>query len=81
MTDRVTRANLDERVANLNRRMKDRGSDARYAIQGRNGYFGLDRYRASNGAMIDVVRTGTKGELGEFLHAMMVALDDARLTA
>jgi hypothetical protein len=54
-------------------------SASRYAVQGRNGYIGLDRLRVVDGrwAVQNVVTAGTKREVAEFLHAMMVALDDA----
>lgn len=78
MSERMTMARLETRVANLNRRMIERGSIVRYYAQGRSGHTCLDRIRASNGATMDLVRCGTKGEIGEFLDAMMIALDDAR---
>jgi hypothetical protein len=76
MSDRITRPNVDERCANVNRRMESRGSRIRYTVEGRNGYLGLDRYIGE--VCQSTVTVGTKGELGEFLHAMMVALDDAK---
>ncbi len=97
MSERITRANLEARLESLNRRMESRGSKYRYQVQGRNGYIGLDRFyrdpddtlnlpdsipgRGAGWAMHDTVRCGTKGEIGEFLHAMMVALDDASVAA
>ncbi len=80
MNDRMTKERLEERCANLNRRMESRRSVIRYAIQGRNGSTALDRTTAEGLARhtsIDLVRVGTKAEIGEFLHAMMTALDDA----
>lgn len=95
--ERITRKNLDERVENLNRRMESAGSKFRYQVEGRRGYTGLDRFYRDPAATIslpnsvpgrgygwvlqDTVRVGTKGEIAEFLHAMMVALDDARVEA
>lgn len=76
---RVTRENIDQRVGNLNHRMEERGSIVRYAAQG-------DRYHACERGQVlkheawtmqSTVTTGTKREVGDFLHAMMVALDDA----
>jgi hypothetical protein len=82
MQERITRANVDERCANVNRRMEQRGSIVRYAAQGRNGYIGLDRYHAGETwNMQSTVTCGTKREVAEFLHAMMVALDDSTHTA
>lgn len=80
MSERITRANLEERVRNLNRRMRERRSKYHYVVEGRGGYTALDRCFMENGREVtqDVVRTGTKSEIGEFLYAMMVALDDAR---
>jgi hypothetical protein len=93
MSERITRANLENRIENLNRRMESRGSIYRYQIQARNGYIGLDRFYRDPEATIDLpdsvpgrghgwkaqntVTVGTKREIGDFLHAMMVALDDA----
>lgn len=79
--DRVTKADLAERVDNLNRRMEHLGSIYRYSVESRYDYTAIDRHRASDGAMVSTVRAGlTKGEAGELLHAMMVALDDASYT-
>lgn len=78
--DRITRKDLDARIASLNRRMEASGSMYRYAVEERYGYTGLDRTYV-NGAVVSTVRCGTKREIGEFLHAMMVALDDASYQA
>jgi len=93
MSERITRANLDERCANLNHRMESRGSLYRYVVESRNGYIGLDRVTRDPNTTLNLpnsvpgrgygwitqstVTVGTKREVGEFLHAMMVALDDA----
>lgn len=80
--ERVTRQNVEERVANVNRRMSDRGAVVRYAAEGRNGHIGLDRIVLRDGEWVGVqatVAVGTKREIADFLHAMMVALDDAQL--
>ncbi len=79
--DRITRANVDERCANVNRRMESRGSLIRYAVQARNGSIALDRTTVEGlerHTSLDLVRVGTKSEIAEFLHAMITALDDAR---
>ena len=76
--ERMTRANLDERCANLNRRMEQRGSIYRYAVEGRYDYTALDRIRADGGYPVgDAILCGTNREVGDALHYMMVALDDA----
>lgn len=96
MSDRITRANVDERCANVNRRMESRGSVIRYVVEGRNGHFGLGRVTRDPNATIDLpdsvpgrgygwliqstVTVGTKREIADFLHAMMVALDDSAFT-
>lgn len=77
--DRITKADLLERVENVNRRMAHRGSRVRYQVEGRYDYTALDRADA-DGNVQSTVRCGTKREIGEFLHAMMVALDDAAVT-
>jgi hypothetical protein len=73
--ERITRAHVEERVADLNRRMAQRGSKVRYATQARNGYLGLDRYH-EDGRLLDTVICGTKREVADFLHAGTVVLDD-----
>jgi len=96
MPERITRQNVDERCANVNRRMESRGSIYRYATQGRNGYIGLDRFtrdphpeinlpdsvpgRGLGWILQSTVMCGTKREVADFLHAMMIALDDAATT-
>lgn len=75
MGDRITKANLETRCENLNRRMESRGSLYRYEVEYRYDYCALDRYIGT--ACQSTVRCGTKREVADFLHAMMVALDDA----
>jgi hypothetical protein len=91
--DRITKANVAQCVENVNRRMEERGSAIRYQVQGRNGYTGLDRFtrdpddslnlpnsvpgRGAGWIMQSTVTVGTKREVADFLHAMMVALDDS----
>jgi hypothetical protein len=95
--ERITRENLEARVSNLNRRMDSRGSAVRYQIESRNGRIGLDRFTRDEAAAayapdsvpgrgigwvcLSTVTVGTKREIAEFLHAMMVALDDAEIYA
>jgi hypothetical protein len=72
----MTWENVETRVGNLNRRFESRGSSIRYELQGRNGSVALDRYH-TDGRCLSTVTVGTKREVGDFLHAAMVALDDA----
>ena len=92
MSERITKENVETRCENLNRRMESRGSVYRYQVQGRNGYTALDRFTRDPAATINLphsvpgrgygwlmqstVTCGTKREVADFLHAMMVALDD-----
>ena len=80
MSERITRENVETRVENVNRRMESRGALVRYEAEARNGYIGLDRYD-TEGHCLSNVTCGTKREVADFLHAMMVALDDAQLYA
>jgi hypothetical protein len=75
--ERITREDVEARLVNLNRRLESRGSAYFWAVQGRYGYIGLDRYRRSDGAMMSTITAGTKREIADFLRAAMVALDDA----
>jgi hypothetical protein len=47
-------------------------------VQGRNGGYGLDELRLSDGATIRTITFGTKREIADFLHAMMVGMDMLR---
>lgn len=83
-TERITLANLEQRCENVNRRLEGTGRTVQ--VQGRNGGVGLDEYQAGLVTAHRVyapqcVRTltfGTKREVGEFLHAMMVGIDLSR---
>ncbi len=95
MSERVTKANLEERVANVNRRIQSTGRGVQ--VQGRNGYTGLDEFMRDPDATISLpdsvpgrgygwmmVRTltcGTKREVGDYLTAMMVGIDLSRVQA
>lgn len=81
MADRITLANVETRVQNVNRRLESRGAPVRWAIEGRSGHIGLDRIRVSDGAALATITAGTKREIADFLHAAMVALDDSVLPA
>lgn len=76
MSDRITKEHLQARAANLNGRMESRGSGFRYEVSGRNGYTAIDR-TYPDGTNVSFVAAGTKTEIGQYLHLMMVALDDA----
>lgn len=82
MSERITLKDLDERCANLNRRIESTGR--RVGCQGRNGYIGLDEYRLDDSnprtrySMVRTITCGTKREIGDFLHAMMVGIDLSR---
>ena len=76
MSDRITKEHLQTRCGNLNRRMESRDSAYRYEVSGRNGYTCIDR-TYPDGTNVSFVAAGTKGEIGQYLHLMMVAIDDA----
>jgi hypothetical protein len=75
MAERLTRADLDERCANVNRRLES--TDRRVLLQGRNGYTALDEYdvSGSRAAAVRTIIVGTKREVGDFLFAMMVGIN------
>lgn len=75
MGNRITRADLDTRCENLNRRIESTGRHVE--VQGRNGYIGLDEYDA-DGSALRTITVGTTREIGDFLHAMMVGIDLSR---
>lgn len=81
MSERITRANLDERCANVNRRLAKAGRAV--FVQGRNGHTCLDEYRrlpewegtSREWQAVNVITYGTKAEIGQFLRAMMLGID------
>jgi len=76
MNDRVTKDTLNRRTGNLNRRLRDLGGgpDGRHVQwQGRNGHVGLDEYDGTT--CVRTLTVGTKREIADFLHAMMVGID------
>lgn len=79
MPDRITRANVEARVENLNRRFESRGSIVRWEAQMRNGHMTLDRLHVGDpiGTAQDHITAGTKSEIADFLRGAMLALDDA----
>jgi len=76
MTDRITRATLDARLANLNRRFEACGSIYRWAVQGHSGSTWLYR-DDTHGNRIATITGGTKREIADYLNIAMNALDDA----
>lgn len=79
MADRMTKERLRDREANVNRRLEARGSRYRWRVEHRNGGVALDRVRASDGSTVDLITAGTSREVGDYLYAAMVALDDATI--
>ncbi len=69
--DRITQKDLSARVGNVNRRLEGTGRSV--CDQGRNGYTALDEYQG--GSCIRTLTVGTKREVADFLHAMMVGID------
>lgn len=91
MSERITRANLETRVENLNRRLKTTTTHF-VAIEGRNGYVALDECMWEDGkvtpgnprslprlVVLRNITVGTKREIADFLHAMMVGIDLSRV--
>ncbi|PWU23553.1 MAG: hypothetical protein C5B48_08400 [Candidatus Rokuibacteriota bacterium] len=76
MADRITAANLAERVRNLNRRMEHHGSTARYTVGHRYDYYAIDRTDENGVILSGPIVAGTKRELADWLNAAMVVLDD-----
>jgi hypothetical protein len=77
MTERITNETIRARLHNVNRRLAK--TDVVWVTQGRNGAVAIDRGRRSDGAILSTITVGTKREVADFLHAAMVALDDARV--
>ena len=71
----MTAQDINTRCDNVNHRLTN---GRRVVAQGRNGYIGLDEFDAS-GSMVRTITCGTKREVGEFLHAMMVGIDLSRV--
>lgn len=71
MPERMTNAQIYERSANLNRRLKTSGRHVQ--AEQRNGYWALDEYKGT--ACVRTITAGTKREVADFLHAMMVGID------
>lgn len=71
MSERITKAQLNERCVNLNRRLRETGRHVQ--LQGRNGHIALDEYEGTTA--IRTIIVGTKREIYDFVHAMMVGID------
>lgn len=69
-------SDLDARCQNVNRRIE--ASGRMVWTQSRNDYIGLDEAYIETGAIIRTITVGTKREVAEFLHAMMVGIDLSR---
>jgi hypothetical protein len=75
--ERITMEQVETRARNVNTRLVNRGSSYRVSVEGRNGYIALDEIRASDGATINTIRTGTKREIADGLWWMMRGIDYA----
>lgn len=70
--ERVSVDNIALRCENLNRRLSNGRS---IHVQGRNGY--VDEYNAE--VLVRTITVGSKKEVADFLHAMMVGIDLSRV--
>jgi hypothetical protein len=78
--ERITKETLQTRAQNVNRRLR---GDCPASVRGhyvlveyRNGQVALDEY--NDGACLRTITVGTKREVADFLHAMMVGIDLSR---
>ena len=76
MGERITNETLNARCHNVNRRLAGTGRNV--FTQSRNGHTALDEGRVSDGETIRTITVGTKREVADFLHAMMVGIDLSR---
>ena len=74
--ERITRAHLEARAGNLNRRLVQSGR--RVEVQGRNGATSLDEH--DDRGCIRLLAAGTKREMADHLHAMMQGIDLYQVT-
>jgi len=81
-----TKADLATRTQNVNRRLRPEGVGAMEHVYAggvyvqvgyRNGHVALDEYRGT--VCTRTITVGTKREVAEFLHAMMVGIDLSRV--
>lgn len=80
---RTTIADVTARVRNVNRRLNPGMEAAEYLSTGRyvltqtrNGSTALDEYQGR--VLVRTITVGTKREIYDFLHAMMVGIDLSR---
>ena len=72
--ERITQETIAARVHNVNRRLLDTGRQVIW--ESRNGGIGLDEFDPSQPfTRVRTLTFGTKREVAEFLHAMMVGID------
>ena len=81
MSATITKETLNQRMQNVNRRLRPEGASFtalghHVYVEYRNGHAALDEYR--DGACLRTLTVGTKREVADFLHAMMVGMDLAR---
>jgi hypothetical protein len=69
--ERIVSATLDNRTKNVNRRLCL--SNRRVEWQSRSGSIALDEY--ADDVCVRTITVGTKREVADFLHAMMVGID------
>jgi len=78
--ERITIDGVRERAVNVNRRLI--GSGRGVVAEQRNGYVALDEYSVTEentfDACLRTITVGTKREIADFLHAMMVGIDLSR---
>jgi len=81
--ERITKQTLHARMGNVNRRLNPGKSVEEWAHHGRyvyvefrDGAVALDEYLGTS--CIRTITVGTKREVADFLHAMMVGIDLSR---
>jgi len=78
--ERITKEQINERAHNvnqrLNRRLAGMSYDRHVQVEFRNGAVALDEYRGTS--CLRTLTVGTKREIADFLHAMMVGIDLSR---
>lgn len=73
MSQRISRSQVDGLAMSLNEALEARGSNARVAVQGRNGYTALDLATA-DGRTVKNLHAGTKNDVWNYLYAMRESL-------
>lgn len=78
--ERITKDALYERAVNVNRRLLGNGRGV--VVELRNGYVALDEYSVNSEGHFDAclrtITAGSKREIADFLHAMMIGIDLSR---